>query len=329
MKWQKIAGVAVPSAFLLGVTATSAALYRYGFGRMKQKEATRQLAAFNRKKHSWSAWYERQPREDWWLYDDDPQNRLHALYLPHPRPTKKVVLIAHGYHGSALTMASYAQMFQELGYNVLMPDNRAHGESAGEWVNFGWLDRLDYRDWCLDLVDHLGPDCEIVLFGVSMGGAIVMMMSGEVLPPQVKAIIEDCGYSSLRGELAYQMKAQFHLPEFPFVPVANLFNHLTLGFDLKEVDSLTALKNNRRPIFFIHGERDEFVPTAMVLENYAATSAPKELWVVPNADHAQAFGVDPHAYKHHVAKFLRHYLHDDSRKVNPDQATLSKESALN
>ena len=58
-------------------------------------------------------------------------------------------------------------------------------------------------------------NAEIVLYGVSMGGATVMMASGEDLPGNVKAIIEDCGYSSVWDEFSYQLQALFNLPEFP------------------------------------------------------------------------------------------------------------------
>lgn len=308
MNWKKIAQIGVPSAAFIGMGVVTSKLYRYGFGRLDEHPTEQtdnnHYHELYQRAHEW---FDQQPTENWWLYDDDPKNRIHAIYLPHPEPTKKVVVIAHGYHGSAPTMAAFAKMYQDLGYNVLMPDNRGHGESSGNWVNFGGLDRLDYRDWCLDLVDYLGDDCEIVLFGVSMGGAIVMMMSGEDLPPQVKGIIEDCGYSSLPAQLTYRAKVEFHLPKFPILQVVNLINHFVLGFNIDDVDSLAALAKNTRPIFFIHGEDDTYVPTSMCLENYRATSAPKELWLVPKANHAESFPIDPAAYQKKVAWFLKKY----------------------
>lgn len=305
MNWKKAASILIPTVSILGFSQLCTKFYRYGFARVDppltpETDDPEYLAAYQ----EFSQWFNRQKKEQWWLYSDDPSNRIHAVYLPNPRPTKKAVVIAHGYHGNAQMMAAYAQLFQELGYHVLMPDNRGHGESAGRWINFGWLDRLDYLDWCLDLIDHLGSDCELLLFGVSMGGAITMMMSGEDLPPQVKAIIEDCGYSSLHEQLAYRAKVEFHLPQFPTLPIASLINRIVLGFSLNDVNSLQALAKNTRPIFFIHGEKDDYVPTSMCYKNFAATSAPKEMWIVPNAKHAEAFAIDPEAYRERVSWFL-------------------------
>lgn len=308
MKWKRAVGLTLPAATIAGLSVLGAKMYSYGFKRVDapripDTDNPDYLAAFEPVK----TWFSQQQHEDWWLYADDPKNRIHALYLPNPQPTDKTVVIAHGYHGNGQSMMAYAKIFQDLGFNILLPDNRAHGESSGEWINFGWLDRLDYRDWCLELVDQLGQDCEIILFGVSMGGAIVMMMSGEDLPPQVEGIIEDCGYSTLHEQLAYRAKVEFRLPAFPVIPIASMINHALLGFGVNDVNSLKALQKNTRPIFFIHGEKDTYVPTTMCYENFNATSAPKDMWIVPNADHAEAMAVDPVEYQQRICQFLQRY----------------------
>ncbi|WP_143805201.1 alpha/beta hydrolase, partial [Oenococcus oeni] len=84
----------------------------------------------------------------------------------------------------------------EMGFNVLLPDDRGHGQSMGEYISFGWLDRLDYLQWLKKIIKRVGPKSEILLFGVSMGASTVEMLSGEDLPSQVKCVIADCGYSS-------------------------------------------------------------------------------------------------------------------------------------
>lgn len=308
MNWKKATLLSIPTAALVGLSVLGSKMYRYGFQRVDapripDTDNPDYLAAFEPVKD----WFSQQTKEDWWLYADDPKNKIHALYLPNLTPTDKTVVIAHGYHGNGQSMIAYAKIFQDLGFNILLPDNRAHGESAGEWINFGWLDRLDYRDWCLELVDRLGCDSEIILFGVSMGGAIVMMMSGEELPVQVQGIIEDCGYSTLHEQLAYRAKVEFKLPAFPVIPIASLINRALLGFGVNDVNSLQALQQNTRPIFFIHGADDQYVPTKMCYQNFDATSAPKEMWIVPNADHGEALAVNPNEYQHRIAEFLRRF----------------------
>lgn len=253
-------------------------------------------------------WYRQIPHDTWYLNENNPDKKLVASYIPNPADQGKTVIISHGYKGNRETMANYAKMFYELGFNILLPDDRAHGDSAGKYINFGWLDRLDYIHWIEQIIGKNGEDEKILLFGVSMGGATVEMLSGEKLPSQVKAIIADCGYASIREELVYLLHNQYHLPEYPIEPLISTITKQRLGYYLNDVSSTEQLKKNRRPILFIHGGKDTYVPVKMAYENYASTKAPKQLWIVRNASHAESFWYNPANYKHRVSEFLGTYF---------------------
>ncbi len=83
-----------------------------------------------------------------------------------------------------------------------MPDLRGHGQSEGNYIGMGWDERLDIVDLTKYIINNYA-NTEIVLFGVSIGVATVMTTSGEKLPSNVKAIIEDCGYTSAWSQFAY------------------------------------------------------------------------------------------------------------------------------
>lgn len=254
-------------------------------------------------------WFHHVNKEHWTFTPEDEDGEMSAYFIPAKDGNHdRAVIISHGYKGNGETMSNYAKMFYELGFNVLLPDDRGHGKSGGKYINFGWLDRLDYQEWLKRLINRLGDDVKIVLFGVSMGGATVEMMSGEKLPSQVKCIIADCGYSSIHEELAYLLKHQYHLPEKPIYPMVSTINRHRLGYYLNDVSSKEQLSKNKLPIFFIHGEKDTYVPSYMAKENYFATSAPKKLWIVKNATHAESFWIDPDAYRQHIVDFLREYF---------------------
>ncbi|GHO88835.1 alpha/beta hydrolase [Dictyobacter formicarum] len=235
---------------------------------------------------------------------------LRGFYLPAPQPTTKTVVLAHGYTGSAkLNMGPFAQMYHEqLGYNVLMPDARGHGESEGNYIGFGWHERLDYVKWIHLLMQRLGEDVQIVLHGISMGGATVLMTSGESLPEQVKAVVADCAYTSAYEILAYQGKRMYHLPACPFVTMTSLVCKLRSGFFFEEASALKQVQKTDLPILFIHGEEDTFVPTAMVHQLYAACPGYKEIFLVPEAGHGLAFNVDPDAYACRSEQFLSRFI---------------------
>lgn len=309
MKKRTMVSLAAPFVIATGVAGISEQLYRYAFNRVnKVPETSKEKQKYADAYYGYVDWLRNQPTQVWHLHEDDAAHKLAATYLAADVQTTDTVIISHGYKGNGETMANYAKMFHELGYNVLLPDDRAHGRSAGRYITFGWLDRLDYLDWIQRVIEDTGQDARIVLFGVSMGGATVEMMSGEVLPEQVRCIIADCGYSSIDDELVYLLKRNFHLPKYPFLPAVNAINQRKQGFSLTQVSSAEQLKRNRRPIFFIHGEKDIFVPAEMLAANYDATQGPKEKWVVKDATHAESFWIDPEAYQQHVKQFLDQYL---------------------
>ena len=234
---------------------------------------------------------------------DDPQNKIVATWVP-KEGSHKAVLVSHGYRGTGETMAYFAYMYHQLGYNVLLPDDRGQGRSSGKYLNFGWIDRVDYLDWIQQIIKRLGENSDIVLHGVSMGGGTVELTAGEELPSNVSAIVADCGYSSLKDEMGYLLNHEFHLPQEPFLELATLMNKQKMGFYLGDIEPKRELQKNHRPILFIHGERDAYVLTKMGRINYANNAGPKRLWIVPHAVHAESFWVNQYNYQNHVAKFL-------------------------
>ena len=230
-----------------------------------------------------------------------------AWYVPAETATNKTVIVVHGFTNDKEDMKPYAWMFHELGYNVLMPDNMSHGDSEGQIIGYGWNDRLNVIKWAEMLVEQ-NSDSDITLFGVSMGAATVMMASGEEsLPDQFVNIIEDCGYSSVWDELKYQAKEMYNLPAFPILYEVSAISKIRAGFSYGQASSVNQLKNNTRPVLFIHGSDDTFVPTSMVYKNYQATQGEKELYIVKGAGHAKSFETDPQAYIEKISTFLKKY----------------------
>lgn len=245
-------------------------------------------------------------RSEWQLQSKDGL-KLSAYYLPTQKDQHKTAIIAHGYMGQASDMPQYAKIYHDLGYNVLMPDARGHGKSEGDYIGFGWPERKDYLQW-IDRIVKDDSQSEIVLHGVSMGAATVMMTSGEKLPENVKAFVEDCGYSSAKDELSYQLKDMFNLPAFPLIPVTSLITKIRAGYFFGEANAVKQLHNNTKPMLFIHGDKDAFVPFSMLDTVYEATKGPKEKYVVHGAKHAEALSTDPAMYQEKVTEFLETYV---------------------
>lgn len=72
--------------------------------------------------------------------------KLDANYIPKANSNKTAVIL-HGYMNNKDTMAAYAYLFHKLGYNVLLPDARAHGDSEGKYIGYGWIEKSDVKKW--------------------------------------------------------------------------------------------------------------------------------------------------------------------------------------
>lgn len=232
---------------------------------------------------------------------------LKARYFPQ-NSSHRYAIVCHGYGGNGAQMFGYAKQFYNMGCSVLVPDARAHGESEGAYYGMGWLERKDVLGWA-DRLIAVDPEAEIVLFGVSMGGATVMMTAGEELPEQVKCIVEDCGYTSVWDEFSLQLKNLFGAPDFPLMYTTDLICRLRAGYGFREASAVEQLKKADVPMLFIHGEEDTFVPYSMLDPVYeACASTEKEKLTVSGATHGVAASTDPDLYWSTVETFINKHL---------------------
>lgn len=233
---------------------------------------------------------------------------LHGYTIKSSASTDKWVIAVHGYDGRSDYMAVYARKFTEKGYNVLLPDMRGFGLSEGKEITMGHREKDDLILWINKLINDYSAG-EIVLFGISMGGATVMLASGEKLPDNVKYIIEDAGYSSVKEEFEYNIRRIVHIPPYPalwFVDIISKFKKCWSV--LRDADCIRAVKRNKLPILFIHGSCDDFVPFEMQDKLYnAAVSQQKEKLVVYGAKHIESLRIDEELYWDKIFSFIEKY----------------------
>lgn len=236
--------------------------------------------------------------------------RHHATYILAPRPTDRVALLVHGYEDNGMGMMHIASIYHHMGFNLLLPDLHAHGRSEGEAVQMGWLDRLDVMRWMEVANSRFGRDgsSRMVLHGVSMGAATVMCVSGETLPSYVKCFVEDCGYTSAWDEFEGELHDRFGLPAFPLLHACSALCRVRYGWSFDEASPLRQVARCHKPMLFIHGERDTFVPFSMLARLYAAKPQPKAQWVSTGSIHARSFHDHPVAYAAHVRAFVGQYI---------------------
>ena len=213
---------------------------------------------------------------------------LHAAYID--QNSHIYMIMVHGYRGDGASIISPIKQMKKAGYNLLIPDLRGHGFSEGDYIGMGWDDREDIIQW-IDYLLSKDPHASIILYGVSMGGATVMDVAGEKLPHQVKAIIEDCGYTSVWDIFKAHIDMN-NIESEVALHMASLVTKIRAGYYLEDVRPIEQVKKSQTPMLFIHGAEDNFVPFSMVNELYNAATCPKEKLVIQGAGHANSCSVN-------------------------------------
>ncbi len=244
------------------------------------------------------------PTEKISIMSEDGLNLTGNLYsCEKPR---RIVLAMHGWRSNWWTDFSCSVDFLHDEHCImLMPDQRGTNDSEGDYISFGVLERQDCALWVKYIVERFGSDLPIYLLGVSMGATTVLMTSGCELPECVKGIISDCGFTSPHAIWKHVLDNNLKMNEKLTYPIANAILKKEANFGGDDYSTVDALKVNTRPILFIHGTEDRFVPLDMTFENYLATSAPKQLLIVPGAGHGMSYVIDTVSYQKAVRKFFK------------------------
>ena len=226
--------------------------------------------------------------------------------------SKKTVILVHGYRSSgSRDFSGILPFYRAEGFNILMIDQRAHGESEGKYITFGVRERQDVLSWVNFAVNNFGRDHVLILDGISMGATSVLMACALGLPVQVRGIVADSGFVSPHAIFASVLKKQFHLTAFP---ILNLAEHLAVrlaGFRFCEASTLDAMETNTIPILFLHGDADDFVPMEMTKAAYEACRAEKELVIIHGAAHACGYLLEPARCENALRKFFDRVLENE------------------
>ena len=185
-------------------------------------------------------------------------------------------------------------------------DDRAHGASEGRYIGFGCLDQYDGLRWAAYLAARF-PGEDLFLHGISMGAATVLCMSGLDLPPEVRGVVADCGFSSAWDQCRHVLRRDYRLPAFPLLHLTDLICRAKAGYSLRDHPARERVAATALPVLFFHGGADDFVPVGMTLECHEACAGEKRLVIVPEAGHAACHAADPVGYEAAVRAFLEEH----------------------
>lgn len=228
---------------------------------------------------------------------------LHGLWVPAENP-KGTLLFAHGYRSTYLVDFGPAfNFYHSLGLNLLIPSQRCHGKSQGKYITFGVRESEDMLGW-IEFHNRKFGSQPVILSGMSMGASTVLYLADRDLPPNVRGIIADCGFTSPKEIMASVFRRVTHLPAGVSLFATDLFARILAGFRLNEKDTQKSLIGSRVPVLMVHGTADTFVPCEMSQRGYAACTGQKQLLLVEGAEHGVSFLVDRERYREAIVNFL-------------------------
>ena len=232
---------------------------------------------------------------------------LRAWHIQRDHSNGNAVILLHGLGDNRLGTVGYADLFLAHGYDVLMPDARAHGESGGQIATYGVLERNDIRRWFgwLQVREH--PQCTYGL-AESMGAAqLLQSLDAE---PHFCAVVAESTFSNFR-EIAYDRMGQyFHSGPWvgrivlrPVIEIALLYTHWKYHVNLADASPQDSVVHSHVPVLLIHGQIDSNIPVRhsrlIKLHDPAVT-----LWEVPGADHCGAISVAPEEFEKKVISWF-------------------------
>lgn len=255
---------------------------------------------------AWNSWYAGVRHQDIFIKGRSGEKR-HALIFMNEKPTDKWAVILHGYTSEPDGMAEFAYCYNKMGFNCILPSMIGHYKDPQKHASMGWKDRFMVTDF-IDYILLQDKDAQIVIHGVSMGGATTMMTTGEKLPANVRAAVADCGYTSVYDQYEFIMKDRGLYYLQPLLGVTSFVSQLDGNLSFRKCSPEEAVRHSVTPTLFVHGEADRFVPFYMQQQVYDACSAEKEKFSVKEAAHAESSWQDPVLYWNRVLAFLRKHM---------------------
>ncbi|MBE7002840.1 MAG: alpha/beta hydrolase [Ruminococcaceae bacterium] len=253
-----------------------------------------------------STWLARQEVEDLTVQSDDGFV-LHALLVPHIAP-RATVLLFHGWRSSPeLDFLCLLPFLHSLELQCILIDERAQGESEGQYMTFGARERLDVPVWTAYAAERFGRRHPLYLYGMSMGASAVLMASALHMNANVRGVIADCGFTTPREVVSAVLRNKTPLPAYFTVWLLNWYTRLFAGFSLDECSALDALRKTELPVLFIHGKADRFVPSYMTKQMYDACASGKALLLVEGAGHCRSWLTDRAGYEAALREFVEQH----------------------
>ena len=226
---------------------------------------------------------------------------LSGWLLPAEASAPAIVLL-HGHGGTRLQMTRRAKLFRSLGYAALFYDARACGASTGDTVTFGWRERADLIA-AVDFLRQRGHE-RIACLGVSQGGATILFANTEL--GALACVVCESVYDDMTHAVERRARLLTRMPGWLVFSLLVPFAESRLGVSINELSPVDHVARLNCPLLLISGDQDARVLPSDTERLFEAAREPKEIWMVPGAEHEDLFRYP--GYAERVTNFVQRHL---------------------
>lgn len=235
----------------------------------------------------------------------DGKHQVSGWYIPRPGATT-TILICPGYRTRKADVLGMCAHLWKADHNILAFEYYGHGTVVGKPVTLGYDEINDFLG-AVAYAKERAPETRLGVVAYSMGAAVAIMCCAK--SNDVEALVADSSFATHWSVVDYHVRRAFLVPSAPFVWTADLLMGWRAGYRFHQVEPLRDIGLiSPRPILIIHGGKDSLVDPHNAPRLYQAAGEPKELWIVPEAEHCGAYFADRSAYVAKVRGFFELYL---------------------
>jgi uncharacterized protein len=245
------------------------------------------------------------PAEDVLFSPIEGKHKVNGWYIPRPGAMTSVV-VSPGYRTLKADVLGMAAFLWRAGHNVLAFEYHGHGMDVGTPITLGYGEINDFLG-AVAYAKERAPETRLGVLAYSMGAAVAIM--GTARSKDIEALIADSAFATHTGVVDFHFRRIFHLPSITVSWMADNLLWWRAGYRFHQVEPLRDIaKIAPRPILIIQGGKDSIVDPRDAPLLYAAAQEPKEIWLLPNADHCGAYFEDRVAYVKKIVDFFDLHL---------------------
>ncbi|HEX9614759.1 MAG TPA: alpha/beta fold hydrolase, partial [Bacteroidota bacterium] len=243
------------------------------------------------------------PQEDIILTTQEGISLHGWLIRQKKKPAKGTIIYLHGVGDCKTAGVPLARLFFSKGFNVLLYDSRAHGESGGPFCTYGYYEKHDVTTAIDFLLKSRGLKAgRIGVFGTSMGAAVAIQAAA--VEHRIKAVVAEACFSDLRTISVDYQRRIIKLPWHFLRNVAMGRSQTIARFRARDVSPVEDVKRLTIPVLFIHGTEDHFISYEYSKILYHHAREPKEILLVPGADHTDIWEISGALYAQKISSFF-------------------------